>query len=182
MHLQQNFSAGKKYCVLYYNEMFVPSYFNLEASNSTTTVGEIRPGVPQPVCPDRPLARHLMCGCCLKPMPIQENFPPLPGGEPYAKSQKCKSYRDPHTRIYCRNRSAKVGVWKKESLYLIHVKSAFSSGHLFSREQAKSECDLVWRCRQPIKHTYHIWLLQRGLSSENSRKDASCTNLIVSFT
>ncbi len=64
-------------------------YLHLEASGSTTTaVAEIRPGVPRPVCPDR--AVHLMCLCCLKPMPKQENLPPLPGGVPYAKSQKCK--------------------------------------------------------------------------------------------
>ncbi|CAB3995649.1 E3 ubiquitin- ligase CHFR [Paramuricea clavata] len=30
-----------------------------------------------------------MCFCCQKPMPKQENLPPLPGGIPYAKSQKC---------------------------------------------------------------------------------------------
>ena len=68
--------------------LLIPFYRNIEASSSTTTVPEIRPGVPQPVCPDRPV--HLMCFCCQKPMPKQENLPPLPGGIPYAKSQKCK--------------------------------------------------------------------------------------------
>ena len=61
---------------------------NIEATNSTANVVEVRPRVPQPVCPSNVV--HLLCSCCQKPMPKQENLPPLPGGGPYAKSQKCK--------------------------------------------------------------------------------------------
>lgn len=58
-----------------------------QASSSMATIGEIRPGVPQPVCPGG--AVHAMCSCCMKPMPMLTNLPPLPGGVSYAKSQKC---------------------------------------------------------------------------------------------
>ena len=88
-------------------KVFVLSYLHLEASSSMATIGEIRPGVPQPVCPSG--ATHAMCSCCMKPMPMLTNLPPLPGGEPYAKSQKCKSCDHPHTRIEIYRKSLKNG-------------------------------------------------------------------------
>ncbi|XP_028410485.1 E3 ubiquitin-protein ligase CHFR-like [Dendronephthya gigantea] len=67
-----------------------PSSRQNETSSSASgsgSVREIRPGVPQPVCPSGSF--HLLCLCCGKPMPKQENLLPPPGSIPYAKSQKC---------------------------------------------------------------------------------------------